>query len=720
MAAFLVAVLQIAVQVAVSSSLETVAAVTPVEKVISLLEDLKTQVETEGANEATAYEEYACFCKDMTATKSGSIKSGQDNIDLASATIAEKTATKAEKTSELTTRKATQEQLAADLENTTVRCANEQAAYEAKSADLDKALSSLKSAIKALSEAKPASFLAVRQTLDKSLAMAQTLALIKHPKKQIVAKLLQAAEGVDPLDPEYQYHSDGIIDTLNELLQDFEEEKATTDEEWGKTKKACDDTKAALTAEMSSNSAAMATLESEIETLGIDIASTREALVNAEALLKDDQVYLKDLTVQCEARANDWDQRSQLRAGELKALTEALTILGEKVSPEDVAVNKRALLQKNMKPASLGAAKPAERVPSFLQLHSNALQRRTNAGKQAADSAEAVTQRTQRAIALLRDEGRRLHSIAISSMASKVATDPENQFADTSPFAKVKTLIQKLIERLIAESTAEATKKGFCDTELGKANQDRDARWADVQTLSVELGTLEAKKAQLEADIDSLNSSVVNLQADLAEATEIRSVEKETNLDTIAKAKEGLAAVTEALTILKTFYKQAAKAKVSFAQASPVDEDTQGPGFEGAYKGNQEKSSGIIGLLEVIKSDFERTIKSTTASEKTAAADHVEFDRMSLTDISGKSTKGTLNSEDLETTINKIEQAYSDLKTNQDLLDSALMAIEELKPTCIDMTMPYEQRVQKREEEMEALKRALCILDTEQVEDECK
>merc|ERR1740127_413706 len=109
---------------------------------------------------------------------------------------------------------------------------------------------------------------------------------------------------------------------------------------------------------MTSNSAAMTTLGTEIETLGSEIASTREALVNAEALLKDDQVYLKDLTVQCEARAKDWDQRSQLRAGELKALTEALSILGEKVSPQDVAVNKRALLQKNLKPASLGGAKP--------------------------------------------------------------------------------------------------------------------------------------------------------------------------------------------------------------------------------------------------------------------------------------------------------------------------------------------------------------------------
>merc|ERR1712014_256355 len=103
----------------------------------------------------------------------------------------------------------------------------------------------------------------------------------------------------------------------------------------------------------------------------------------------------------------------------------------------------------------------------------------------------------------------------------------------------------------------------------------------------------------------------------------------------------------EAIVVLKTFYKQAAKATVSFVQvhASPVDEDTQGPGFTGAYKGNQEKSTGIIGLLEVIESDFERTIATTTEAEKTAAADFVEFDRQARADIASMETKIELNTE---------------------------------------------------------------------------
>ena len=61
-----------------------------------------------------------------------------------------------------------------------------------------------------------------------------------------------------------------------------------------------------------------------------------------------------------------------------------------------------------------------------------------------------------------------------------------------------------------------------------------------------------------------------------------------------------------------------------------------------------------------------------------------------------------------------------DLQTNQDLVDTALEELEELKPMCIDTGMSYKERVEKREEEIEALKGALCQLDAEGVEPSCQ
>jgi hypothetical protein len=317
--------------------------------------------------------------------------------------------------------------------------------------------------------------------------------------------------------------------------------------------------------------------------------------------------------------------------------------------------------------------------------------------------------RQEQVVTLLSEASFRLKSTALASLAAHARNDP---------FAKVKQLIQDLVERLIAEATAEATKKGFCDTALGKARKDRDFRLADVKKLNTMLAGLEIKQDELEAELEQLDSSITKLTDDLATADQDRKDEKKVNMQTLKDARAGLAAVTEAINVLKTFYKNAGKAS-SFAQASPVDEDTDGAGFSGAYKGNQKQSTGIIGLLEVMKSDFERTLKTTDASEKKSAAGFVKFDRTAKSDIGGKETKVELDKEDLATTKNAIEQGMLDLQTNQDLLDSAVKTIEELKPTCIDTTMTYDERVKKREEEMAALKKALCILDTEGVESDC-
>merc|ERR1719326_2085098 len=234
----------------------------------------------------------------------------------------------------------------------------------------------------------------------------------------------------------------------------------------------------------------------------------------------------------------------------------------------------------------------------------------------------SVEARKEKVIALLSAEGNRLGSTVLSSLSVKVMADP---------FVKVKKLIQELIERLVAEATAEATKKGFCDLELSKAEKNRNHRWQDVQRLSADLASLEAKQDELEEELSELSAALKDLTASLEEATKERSESKAENVATLKEAKEGLTAVSEALLVLKVFYKKASKANV-FLQASPVDEDDPGAA-SGAYQGQQQSANAVLGLLEVIVSDFERTIKNTSGQEAQEAAEFVEFDRTSKADI---------------------------------------------------------------------------------------
>jgi peptidoglycan hydrolase CwlO-like protein len=303
-----------------------------------------------------------------------------------------------------------------------------------------------------------------------------------------------------------------------------------------------------------------------------------------------------------------------------------------------------------------------------------------------------------------------LKSPILAALAMKAAADP---------FLKVKKLIQELIEKLVTEAAEEATKKGWCDTEMGKAESDRNSNMDKVIKLNAKLSGLEATKASLEEEIAALTAEIAELNDALTKTTKARSAEKAENMQTLDEAKEGLAATKDAYDVLASFYKSAGKAKVALVQveASPV----QAPGTTGgAYKGNQGKAGGILAMLEVIISDFERTIKVTTKSEKEANREFVQFERATKASIASKETQKSNDEFELKDTDAMITESMGDLDKHQKMLDDTLKTLEELKPSCVDTGMSYEDRVQKRKDEIEALKKAMCELDAEGVEDECK
>jgi len=584
-----------------------------------------------------------------------------------------------------------------------VRCAKEEAAYQVKDADLSKALSSLENAKHSMESSKPgaaaAGLLAMRSVLAKNPNYDAALKTLDAGAKWGTG-FLQTGVGakVDPNDPDFKYHSQGIIEILQKLHEDFSKEKADRDAEFAKAHQACIDTQADLADQIGLSEGTIADLEAEIGELTEHIAGARGELVESNNLLKDDKLYLTDLTEICETRANQYDQRSTMRASELTAMTQALDLLEGTVAGADASVNKRALLQKQ-------AVKPAV---SFLQQQSKQSQVTVQEHGQ-----RNVDTKLVGVLQLLQHEGKRLNSAILSGLVARAGSDP---------FAKVKGLIQKLVERLIAEATAEATKKGFCDTELGKAKKNRDFRLQEVHALSAEIGGLETKHDALELELEELADALANLKASAEEAAKLRAEQKENNVATLKEARTGLGALAEAIGILKQFYKQAAKGLPSLLQvkASPIEEDNPGAGFSGSYKGNQAGSQGVIGLLEVIKTDFQHTITVTEAAEKTQQAEYVEFDRVTQADIGAKTTKSELNTNDLKTTKITLETKTADMKTNMGLVDDALKEIEELKPTCIDNVMTYAERVAKREGEITALKKALCQLDGEGVEEMCQ
>merc|ERR1719395_255523 len=108
--------------------------VTPVEKVITLLEDLKTETEEEGKAEASTYDTFACFCKSTTESKAEAIKDEQDNIEEFAATLQEQTSISNAKAHEIKELDASIATLEKEIAKITERREKEKTKYEASAA----------------------------------------------------------------------------------------------------------------------------------------------------------------------------------------------------------------------------------------------------------------------------------------------------------------------------------------------------------------------------------------------------------------------------------------------------------------------------------------------------------------------------------------------------------------------------------------------------------
>merc|ERR1719235_1117782 len=162
------------------------------------------------------------------------------------------------------------------------------------------------------------------------------------------------------------------------------------------------------------------------------------------------------------------------------------------------------------------------------------------------------------------------------------------------------------------EANEEAEHKGWCDTELSTNEQTRKEKTAAVETLHAEIDELTASIAKLGQEITDLSKEISESDAAVAEATAIREKEKATNTETISDAQEAQTAVAQAVAVLKEFYEKAAEA-TSLIQKQALKQEPEI--FDAPYTGMQSENGGIVGMLEVIQSDFARLETDTKASE---------------------------------------------------------------------------------------------------------
>merc|ERR1719327_1545833 len=396
-------------------------------------------------------------------------------------------------------------------------------------------------------------------------------------------------------------------------------------------------------------------------------AQAESDLADTTATRDDDAKYLADLTATCEQKATDFESRQQLRAEEIVAIEKAIEIISSG--------------------AVAGAAE--KHLPQLVQTSFAQLRHEGRSPMQA------------RVTSYLRIQGSQLNSRILSALAVRVEADP---------FKKVKKMIKDLITKLMEQAQEEAAHKGYCDAELATNKQTRKEKTEAVMALTAEIDELEASIAKLTEQIGELTQAVAELDAAVAKATKIREEEKAKNAETVKDAQEAQKAVTQALQVLKDFYEKAGDATALMQQQPTAPEI-----FDKPYKGMGGENGGVVGMLEVIQSDFERLEADTKTAEETSQAEYDKFMTDSEVDKAAKTQDIEHKTKKKQNQEQTLTEKNEDMEGTQKELDGALAYYEKLKPSCIDTGASYDDRVAQRKEEIQSLQEALKILSGDDI-----
>merc|ERR1719359_1196741 len=154
-------------------------------------------------------------------------------------------------------------------------------------------------------------------------------------------------------------------------------------------------------------------------------------------------------------------------------------------------------------------------------------------------------EKRQRVTTILRNLAQEGHVYALSQLASEAQNDP---------FAKVKGLIESMIDRLMREAAEESDQKAFCDTELAKSRSKQKDLASRVDMHSVRIEKSEAGKAKLNEQISTLTTEIAEIDAGMKEATDLRMKEKEEFDASSAEYRQSADAVANAIQVLQSYY----------------------------------------------------------------------------------------------------------------------------------------------------------------------
>jgi len=646
----------------------------PIQKVLQLLTDLHAKVLKEGDAAQNVYNEFAEMCDDRSKELEFEIKTGKGEVAALEATIQKETADMdalSARMEELGASIATDE---ADLKAASEIRVTEQADFAKEEAELVEVIDTLERAVAILEREMQKGGASMMQ-LQNAGSLAQALdVMVKASafstadasRLTALVQNSQEPEGDDsslgaPDAAAYQGHSGGIIETLQGLLD--------------KAQGQLSDARQAETTALHNFELLKQSLEDGIKFANKDMDETKsknaacgEAKAAAEGDLAvtskdlaEDVKSLAELHHECMAGASQFEEGTKSRGEELAAITKAKEIITESTGGADKQTY------------SLDQV-------SFLQVSRSKM----FSGLDLANSNAAV--KFMRALARKHDDP------ALTQLASRMASAIRFGAGDgDDPFAKVKGLISDMVARLQADAAADASHKAFCDKEMSETNAKKAEKDSEIEKLTTKIDQMSAQSAQLKEEVATLQKELAELAKLQAEMDKLRQEEKAAYDANRPEMEQGLEGVKMALQVLRDYY---------------AKDDKQHDSADGA-------AGGIVGLLEVVESDFSKGLAEMISTEEAAAAEHDTQTKENAVTRTTKDQDVKYKTQEFTRLDKAVTDAATDREGVQTELDAVLEYLEKLKEQCVAKAETYEERVRRREAELAGLREALQILEGE-------
>ena len=668
------------------------------DSVITMLQNLISQIDTELASDETDYGNFMSWFEQQSASTSSSISSLSSKLQELAAVLADLRSRQHTLSTEVARLNGEIEETQTAIQDATEKRNQEHASFVQEQLDFDNSIAACNKAVEILhghfgdgtpkEDTRPA-WMSFMQELSK------VKVVHKHMQAPLTA-LLQAAQaqtqthqqtpgmrGSQMFD-EYQGQGDaalGIVGQVQELAATFSEDKQSSIDQENELTEAFNTLMKEKTEQLNSLIAQRDQQQAVLNQVNQEIGENENAEATAKNTLQDEQAFLSRIEQQERDTTMLFDMRKKDRTEEKSAVTKAISVLSQE-------------------------------APSLLQLGART--------RRAAIRLHAGCRNCGRAAKLLKASATRLHSELLATAAMTTGSG--------EALIPVIGQLTDLVRRIEEQQHAEEEHKEWCENELAETNQQKSHHEQLVEELKNHIEETEAVIAEKKQSIADTLEAIKTADEEMKEMEAVRAKEKQDYEAEHADYVDSINALNQAIDILGDFYREDAAAFMqaqaatqqpySFIQfKQPVVPDAAAradvPEMATLSGGYVKKGGGaVVTILKTTRQDFEagkfhlEKEEQQAVKDFEAAKDAYAKSRADLVDAGN-----TLNAE-LQTAQLALAQYQTDLASNEQKVQALTSYLAQVGGSCNMLIENFGERTRLRNEEKESITQAIHILQS--------